>query len=520
MGGGCAFFDADGDGDQDLLCVGGRRWPWDDASPSGGASTVSSSLALYLNDGTGGFTNATAGSGLEANFYGQGVAVGDYDGDGRSDVYVSAVGPNHLYHNLGEGRFEEVTASAGVAGGETDWGTSCGWLDYDRDGDLDLYVCNYVAWSREHDEAQNFQLTGGGRAYGRPQNFEGTFPLLFRNDGNGTFSDVTKPAGLQTRNPATDVPMAKGLGVTFADFNADGWLDILMANDTVQNFLYLNQQDGTFREVGALAGIAFDMNGNARGAMGIDAAYFRNDESLGVAIGNFANEMTALYVTRGDQLVFSDEAISNGLGPNSRLQLTFGLLYLDADLDGRLDICAANGHLEEEIHRVQPSQFYEQAPQLFWNCGPEFATEFVSLASTELGDSFLKPLVGRGSAFADIDADGDLDVVLMNCGGRPRLLRNEQQLGHHWLRVRLQGANTIGAMVEVDVDGRTLRRSIMPTRSYLSQSEAVATFGLGDSTTIPSVRVIWPDGRTQRVPSPPLNETLVVKADAKDASAH
>lgn len=504
MGGGCAFFDFDGDGDQDLLLVNSQRWPDDRRG-----QTQQPTMALYRNDGTGRFEEVTAGSGLDVSLYGMGAAVGDYDNDGRADVFLSALGANRLFHNEGGGRFRDVTDAAGVAGAADAWSTSCGWFDYDRDGDLDLFVCNYLVWSRDFDIAQNFQLTGGGRAYGRPQNFEGTFPYLYRNDGNGRLTEVAAEAGLHVRNPATNVPMAKSLGVTFADFDRDGWIDIVVANDTVQNFLFHNQRNGTFVEIGALAGVAFDMNGNARGAMGIDVARFRNDEALGIAIGNFANEMTALYVSHGSQMQFMDEAVSTGLGPNTRLELTFGVCYLDYDLDGRLDLLAANGHLEDEINRVQPSQHYEQPPQLFWNCGPEQATEFLPVPADKCGEDLLRPMVGRGASFADIDGDGDLDVLLTAVGRRPRLLRNDQQLGRHWLRFKLRGRRCnrdgIGAWIEVKLPDRTLRQQVMPTRSYLSQVELPVTFGLAEDVNVEHVTVYWPDGSVQRLAHVPVD---------------
>ncbi|MDA0817682.1 MAG: VCBS repeat-containing protein, partial [Planctomycetota bacterium] len=438
MGGGGGFVDVDADGDADIVLVNGCRWPWEKNSSSDAATP-----ALYLNDGTGQFTNATAGSGLDVTFYGTGLAAGDIDGDGLTDLFISAVGPDRLFRNLGDGRFEEITETAGVGGSEGDWGSSCGFFDYDRDGDLDLFVCNYVVWNREIDAAQNFQLIGGGRAYGRPQNFAGSFPRLYRNDGQGIFMDVSAESGIQVRNPATDVPVAKSLGLTFDDFDADGWLDVVVSNDTVQNFLFRNQHDGTFEEVGRLAGIAFDIQGNARGAMGIDVACFRNDADRGIVIGNFANEMTALYVSRGAGLQFKDDAIANGLGPQTRLELTFGVLFADIDLDGRLDVVAANGHLEEEINRVQKTQFYEQPPRLYFNCGAEQATEFLPVGVDKTGEDFARPMVGRSLATADIDGDGDLDLLFTASGGPPRLLRNDQALGHHWLRIHLvdEGAN-------------------------------------------------------------------------------
>ncbi len=525
MGGGCAFLDFDGDGDQDLLLVNGlRRWPWDRDDNDGGDAEATA--ALYRNDGSGKFDDVTAGSGLDAPMYGMGVAVGDYDNDGRVDVFLSAVGANRLFHNEGDGRFADVTEAAGVGGDKDQWSTSCGWFDYDNDGDLDLFVCNYVTWSREYDAGQNFQLTGGGRAYGRPQNFEGALPYLYRNDGDGRFAEVSKEAGLQVRNPNTGVPMAKSLGVVFEDVDLDGWIDIIVANDTVQNFLFHNEGDGTFREIGAVTGIAFDMNGNARGAMGIDAARFREDDSLGVAIANFANEMTALYVTYGNLMQFMDEAISTGVGPNSRLELKFGLFFWDYDLDGRLDMFTANGHLEEDINRVQPSQHYAQPPHLFWNCGASQNTEFLPVSAQHCGEDMMKPIVGRGAAYADVDNDGDLDVLITGIAERARMLRNDQEQQHHWLRLKLTGVNcnrdAIGAMVDVELKNRVLRRQVSPTRSYLSQVELPVSLGLGDESEVRRVTIRWPDGSKQDVDVKEVDRLYEVtqSSDASQEVAH
>jgi hypothetical protein len=515
MGGGCAFLDFDSDGDQDILLVNSCRWPWDQRPPPDSPPTQ----ALYCNDGTGRFTDATRDAGLDVTFYGQGVAVGDYDNDGDPDLFFTALGWNRLFRN-DAGRFTDVTQEMNVAGSPDQWSTSAGWFDYDNDGDLDLFVCNYVQWTREFDLAQNFRLLGSDdRAYGRPQNFPGTFPYLYRNDGEGGFTEVAREAGLHVRNPATGVPAGKSLGVTFYDFDDDGWLDIVVANDTVQNYLFHNQRNGAFIEKAVEIGVAFDERGNARGAMGIDAARFRNSDEVGIAIGNFANEMTALYVSRGATLQFTDEAVPSGLGPQTRLELTFGTLFCDLDLDGRLDLVAANGHLEDEINRVQPSQHYEQPPHIFWNCGTGEATEFVPVPKEKCGDDFLKPLVGRGMACADIDADGDLDLLIAATGQTPRLLRNDQQTGHHWLRVELTGAKSnrsaIGARVEVRLADRTLYGQIMPTRSYLSQTELPATFGLGAADRIEAVTVRWPSGLRQTVDAPPVDALLKLTEPAE-----
>ncbi|MEZ6089445.1 MAG: CRTAC1 family protein [Pirellulaceae bacterium] len=451
--------------------------------------------------------------------YGMGAAAGDFDNDGRVDVFISAVGANYLFRNLGEGKFLDVTQSAGVSGAENEWSSGCGWFDYDKDGDLDLFVCNYVRWSKDYDLAQNFQLVGGGRAYGRPQNFEGTFPYLYRNDGDGMFSDVSADAGIQVKNHLTNVPLAKSLGLTFCDVDEDGFLDVLVANDTVQNLIFRNTGKGTFLEFGIPAGVAFDPSGAARGAMGIDAAPIRDCSSVGIAIGNFANEMTALYVSRRGELQFTDEAISTGLGPNTRLQLTFGVCFVDYDLDGRLDLLCANGHLEEEINRVQPSQHYAQPPQLFWNAGAACETELIPMTSRQVGGELFEPMVGRAAAYIDYDNDGDQDFLLTSTGGPPRLLRNDQSLGNNWLRLRLVGdgqnvpRDAIGSSVEVTAGGVTQRQDVMPTCSYLTQVELPLTFGFGKADQIDKLVVHWSDGTTQTVEDVKVNETREVRFD-------
>lgn len=510
MGGGCAALDFDADGDQDILLVNSTDWPGHaSAEPARG-------MGLFANDGRGVFTDVSAGSGLAEPFYAQGVAVGDYDADGLTDVFLSAVGPDRLFRNLGGGKFADVTAAAGVAGADDAWGTSCAFCDFDNDADLDLFVCNYLRWSPEIDLALNCTLDGQTRAYCRPDAFDGAFCYLYRNDG-AKFADVSAAAGLHVTNPATDVPLCKALGVAPIDIDRDGWLDFVVANDTVQNCLFRARGDGTFEEVGVLAGLAFDPQGNARGAMGIDTARFRNDETLGIGIGNFADEQTALFVSQDGLLQFSDEANATGVGPPSRLDLKFGLFFFDYDNDGRLDLFTANGHLENDIQKIREAQTYEQAPHLFWNCGPDSPTEFVRATEAETGPDVQRPLVGRGAAYADFDADGDLDVLIAACGGPPRLLRNDQQLGHHWLRVQLVGQRchpqAIGAWVEIQLGDQLLSRQVMPTRSYLSQVELPVTFGLGETDQIEALVVHWPDGTQQTLSQPAVDQTLVIEQE-------
>ena len=509
MGSGGAFLDYDNDGDQDLFLVNSRYW-------AGHEGEDQPLQGLYQNDGQGRFREVTAEAGLDLQLFGMGVAVADYDGDGRDDLFLTTLGRNLLLHNEG-GRFRDVTAAAGVAGADDMWSASAAFLDYDKDGDLDLFVVNYVKWSPRIDLEIDFRLTGLGRAYGAPLHFVGTNSYLYRNQGDGRFTDVSALACIEVDDPVSGHAVGKGLGVAPVDYDRDGWVDLIVANDTVRNFLFHNQGDGTFEEIGAFEGIAYDRNGKATGGMGIDAAYFREDGDLGVAIGNFANEMSSLFATAGGRPPFADEAVLEGLGPASRLALTFGVLFLDYDLDGRLDLLQANGHLEHEINKVQPSQHYAQPPQLFWNCGETCRSRF--LLVEDPGD-LARPLVGRGAAYADIDGDGDLDLLITQNGRRPALFRNDRDTGHHWLRVKLVGRggnrNAIGAWIELEAEGSTHRRQVMPARGYLSQVELPVTFGLGATSRVDALRITWPDGTRQELVPAGVDRLLVIEHPAGD----
>lgn len=509
MGGGCAFFDFDNDGDADLLFVNSTFWP------HSGKPGRLPTMALYQNDGTGRFTDVSRNAQVDKSFYGMGVAAGDYDNDGWVDLFFTAVGKNVLLQNR-QGKFVDVTERSGVGGDADSWSTGAAFFDFDGDGDLDLFVGNYVEWSRRIDQQVGFTLNGKDRAYGPPTNFTGTYPYFYRNNGDGTFSDISERAGVRIDNPATGKPLAKTLGVVPVDVNRDGWIDLVVANDTVQNFLFLNEGGKGFREIGMESGLAFDFNGKATGAMGIDAAYYGNSEALGIGMGNFANEMTSFYVSQEDPSWFSDESIGEGIGSQSRLNLTFGLFFFDYDLDGRLDLLQANGHLEEAIHQIQASQQYRQPAQLFWNRGVIGESNFALVPPETTGD-LSRPIVGRGAAFADIDGDGDLDVVLTQVAGAPLLLRNDHNLGHRWLRVRLQGTRSnhdgIGSWITVKTPRGTQKKQAMPSRSYLSQVELPVTFGVGNSDRVEWVEVVWPSGTLQRIESSPLNSTLLVREE-------
>ncbi len=499
MGGGVAVIDVANDGRADLLFVDSGSWPWKAAQPR------YPTLKLYRNDGHGRFHDATAGSGLESvRLYGMGVAIGDFDNDGYDDIVVTGVGGIRLLRNLaGTGRFEDVTRRAGIGSAPQDWNTCAAFVDFDNDGLLDLFVCRYVRWSPDIDRQMDFRMTGIGRAYGPPNSFEGSYPRLFRNNGNGTFTEVSEKAGLRVVNPATGKPIGKSLGVLPIDLNGDGWMDLVVANDTVRNFLFLNRHDGTFKEAGAESGIAYDVNGNARGAMGIDAAYYRNDRDLAVNIGNFANEMSALYVGGGATPRFEDLAIVEGIGAPTRQNLTFGVLFFDYDLDGRLDLFHVNGHIEDQINKVQSSQQYAQPMKLFWNCGAACQHSFVEVPAAQAG-ALSKAIVGRGAVYADLDGDGDLDLVVTQIAGPALVLRNDQASGNHWLRVRLQGSgkvnrDAIGSSVELTAGAVTQRRQVMLARGYLSQVERTLTFGLGKSAGVQRLAVHWTDATTQEV---------------------
>ncbi len=488
LGAGCAFFDADGDGWPDILLVNSK-----DFAPRGRRSTA----ALYHNNHNGTFTDVTAASGLDVEMYGMGVAIADYDNDGREDVYITALEGDRLFHNEGGGKFRDVTKASGIQ--NASFGTSAAWLDYDRDGKADLFVANYVQWTLKTD--LSCSLDGSTKSYCTPESYKGTRSRLFHNLGNGRFEDVTEKAGLGDSS-------SKSLGVTVLDYNNDGWPDLFVANDTQPNKLYRNLGNGAFKEEGMTAGVAYGEDGIARGAMGADAADYDRSGRAHLLVGNFSNQMLGLYHNEGNGL-FVDEAPSSTVGRASLLSLSFGVFFFDYDLDGYPDILAANGHIEDQIGRVQPKVSYKEAPLLFRNLGNG---RFENVSSL-VGPGFAKTMVARGAAYADFDHDGDLDVLISANNGPALLLRNDGGNRNHWLNVRLAGVQSnrdgLGAVVRVESKGGKQWQMVRSGSSYCSQSDLALTFGLGADTAA-NLEVVWPSGAKQQFKNVAANERVLI----------
>ena len=494
MGSGALWFDADGDGWQDLLLVNSKNWP--------GHPGQRSLPALYRNTHDGAFLDITRGSGLDVEVYGIGAAAADYDNDGKVDVYITALGGNRLFKNLGGGRFLDVTSPAGVADGG--FSTSALWFDYDNDGKLDLFVTHYVEWSIDKDLFCT--LDGKNKSYCTPESYKGQSPSLFRNRGNGTFENVTKQAGIFDTS-------SKGLGVAMLDFDGDGRMDLFVANDTEPNRLYRNKGNGTFEDVAVGAGVAFSESGVARAGMGVDASDYDGSGRPSLIIGNFANQMMALYHNEGHGL-FIDDAPKSAVGRSSLLTLTFGCFFFDYDLDGLPDIFAANGHVSDDIERVQSRVTYAQRPHLFRNVGRK---QFEDM-SLQAGPALQRAIVARGAAYSDYDHDGDLDIVVTTNNGPARLFRNDGGNRNNVLRVETVGTTSnrdgIGARVEVSVHGARLWQIVKTGSSYASQSELPLTFGLGGATTVDGVRVAWPSGRVDVMGALQANQSITIQEGA------
>jgi hypothetical protein len=492
LGPGCAFIDYDNDGYPDILLVDGQDWP--------GHRQAASTLKLYHNNRNGTFSDVTSAAGLAVSMYGMGAAVGDYDNDGFDDIFVTALGQSRLFHNNGNGTFTDMTVSAGLSG-INEFSTSAAWIDYDRDGKLDLLVANYVQWTPETDI--RCTLDGTHKSYCTPESYKGSSVRLWHNLGNGKFEDITKRAGVYDTT-------SKALGIAVLDYNSDGWPDLLIANDTQPNKLYLNKGDGTFSEKAIPAGIAFSEDGVARAGMGVDAADYDRSGRPSIVISNFSNQMMSLYHNEGNGL-FVDEAPRSSVGQASLLTLGFACFFFDYDLDGWPDIFVANGHLDSDIERIQKRIAYRQPPHLFRNLGNGKFDE----ATTSAGPRFAAPKVARGAAYADIDNDGDLDLLITTNAGPVFLYRNDGGNRNHALRIKLRGTTSnrdgIGAVARIESGGEKQWQMLRSGSSYLSQSELVLTFGLGRKTKVTSVRIEWPSGKTDQLTDVSADQTITVE---------
>jgi hypothetical protein len=492
MGPGCAFIDYDNDGYPDILLVNGEDWP-------GHAHAGATTPRLYHNNRNGTFTDVTRQAGLAVPMFGLGVAVGDYDNDGFDDLFITALGQSHLFHNNGNGTFTEVTKPAGMWG-PNEFSTSAAWVDYDRDGKLDLVVANYVRWSEQTD--LYCTLDGAHKSYCTPESYKGTSVRLWHNLGGGKFEDATQKAGLGD-------PTSKSLGVAILDYNADGWPDILIANDTQPNKLYLNRKDGTFEERGVPSGIAFSEDGVARAGMGADAADYDRSGHPSVIISNFANQMVSLYHNEGNGL-FVDEAPQSEVGRATLVTLGFGCFFFDYDNDGWPDIFVADGHIEDQIERVQKRVSYAEPSHLFHNLGGGKFQE----VTAQMGQAFAAPRVARGAAYADIDNDGFLDVLVTTNAGPAFLFHNEGG-SNHSLRLKLVGTKSnrdgIGAVVRVTSGSDKQSKMLRSGSSYLSQSELVLTFGLGTQTKADTIEIQWPSGQVDKLSNTAAGQTVTVQ---------
>jgi enediyne biosynthesis protein E4 len=494
MGPGVAFIDYDNDGWQDIFIVNGTDWP--------GHGQKHSTPKLYHNNHDGTFTDVTRKAGLDVELFGMGVAVGDYDNDGYDDLFVTAMGQSHLFRNNGNGTFTDVTQRAGLAGPK-EFSTSAAWVDYDKDGKLDLVVANYVQWSLEGD--LYCTLDGKSKSYCTPESYKGTAVRLWHNRGDGTFEDVTKKAGLGE-------PTSKTLGIALLDYDGDGWIDLLFSNDTQPNKLYRNNGNGTFTEKAVVAGIAFSEDGVARAGMGVDAADYDHSGVASILITNFANQMLSLYHNEGKGL-FVDEAPRSEVGRASLLTLGFGCFFFDYDLDGWPDILIANGHIDADVQHVQANVKYAMPPHLFRNVGKGNFVEVTKQA----GAAFASPRVGRGAAYGDINNDGRLDLLLSTNGGPAYLFENDAAAGgvmNKSLRVKLVGTKSnrdgIGTVVKVTSGGEMQSQMMRSGSSYLSASELVLTFGLGQREQTESVEIRWPGGQVEKLTNVSAGQTITV----------
>ena len=495
MGTGVAWVDWDNDLDPDLLFVNHTHWPEDEGQVPPGF------LAAYENDGKGNFKDVTEALGLKLSLYGTGIATGDYDGDGFTDLYITALGHNRLFRNLGGKRFEDVTVAMKVAGDAGDYSTCAGFFDADGDGDLDLIVGGYALWNKEVHTGVSQVIPGIGRVYNDPDELEGQFGRIFRNDGATGFTEQTDAWGFKVVDDTTQKPIGKNLGFGFGYFNEDRILDVVVANDQVRN-LFLLSEDATFIDRALERGFAYDRRGKPSAAMGIDVDLDLATQEHRVVMGNFYEEMTSLYVNAEGATSFIDESVAEGIGPRTNARTTFGALFVDYDNDGYRDIFEVNGAIQEitpKLFKGEVGVPYRQPGDIFWHCGGRCRTTYLYLGG--LSGDFAKRIVGRGLAAADMDGDGDLDLVATGIQGPAYLYRNDTETSHHWLRVKLKGnapnTDAIGAELILTAGEHQQYRLVQPSRSYLSANELVQTFGLGQWDDEVTLKVVWPNGQSQ-----------------------
>jgi len=491
MGSGALFFDVDDDGWVDVLLVDGGSY----ADP---AVAAKARHRLYRNQGNGTFRDISAASGLTHPEYGMGACAGDIDNDGRIDVYLTNAGANMLFRNMGGGAFTDITRAAGV--GLTWWSTSCAFLDFDHDGDLDLFVANYL------DAPKSINPFCGDpqrrvRAYCHPLNYKGLPSVLYRNEGAGRFTDVSAEAGIAKY-------VGNGLGVAVGDYDDDGWPDVFVANDAVPNFLFHNEGNGRFTEVGLVAGVSVARDGKPRAGMGTEFADYNGDGRLDLVVTNHEFETHSLFRNDGHGL-FTDATIDSGIGPPTLPYVGFGVAFADVDNDTQLDLAIVNGHVIDNTAMFRAGSTHAQRKLLLRNAN---GRRFVDVGR-QAGAGFAQDGVGRTLIAGDIDNDGDLDLLVTNNGGSPELLRNDggNRLNAIEVRALSRGRDAIGARITVTAAGRSVMREIKSGSSYLGQSDLRAHVGLAAATSIDRMEIRWPDGRVERIDNPPINQILTAE---------
>ncbi|MDE0016000.1 MAG: CRTAC1 family protein [Candidatus Poribacteria bacterium] len=498
LGSGAAFFDYDADGDPDLYFVNGAPLP-------GYVAQAVPTNCLYRNNGDGTFTDVTEESGVGDTGYGHGCAVGDYNNDGQLDLYVTNYGTNRLYRNNGDGTFTDVAEIAGVT--EPRWSASCAFADYDRDGNLDLYVVNYIVFDIDENPWCGLKEKGI-RAYCEPDNFPAQSDTLFRNNGDGTFTDVTKSAGIYNIT-------GKGLGVVWGDYNNDGAPDVYVANDSTENFFYHNNGDGTFEEVGFMVGVALSEDGAAENGMGTAFGDWNNDGWLDLTVTNYAQQTNTLYHNDADGF-FTDATATTKTAQLTYPYLGWATAFIDYDNDGYQDLFVANGHLHENLAELRQQGTYGQRNLLFRN---NYNGTFTEVSET-LGPGMKLEDVSRGATFADYDSDGDIDIVVTNSNTAPRLLRNDGGNQKNYLQIRLiatQGTtDAIGARIKITTGELTQTREVRSGDGYLSQRDLTLHFGVADYVQIDSIEIQWQSGAKQLIKSVPANQVLSLKENGNE----